>query len=66
MTKEIKFKRRYVLGEGYPEFVLYQEAVRLKKTITRGDCYTLKKLNEFPLLRLTTPKYRLVLEKVRP
>jgi len=57
-----KFKKRYVLGEGYPQFILYQEAIRLQSAPGKRYFKTLDVPQELWIRRI--PKYRLELVRV--
>jgi len=64
MTKKTKFRKRYVLGEGHPEFYYASELVGMVYSDHR---HYLLKIDVPPeLLGFDIPKYRLVLEKVKP
>ncbi len=64
MTKKPKFKKRYVLGEGYVEFT-FEKYIHLNK-IRYMDAIHIKLKHPIELWERKVPKYRLVLERVKP
>ena len=64
MTKETKFKRRYVVGEGRPHFYYNRELVGVVGPKSRSFLIGLSVAAE--LESEDVPKYRLVLERVKP
>ncbi len=64
MTKKVKFKKRYVLGEGRPNFYYAQELVGVVGPNHRSYLIGLNIADE--LKHPNVPKYRLLLERVKP
>ena len=65
MTKEPKFKKRYVLGEGRPSFYYSNQMVGMVESANRYYLITIDVPPELKAVR-GTPVYRLVLERVKP
>jgi len=64
MTKKPKYKKRYVLGEGRPSFYYNRELAGVVGPNHRSFLIGLIIADE--LEDEDVPKYRLVLEKVKP
>ena len=65
MTKKPKFQKRYVLGEGYPN--IDSQGIRVSLLQTKDWSSAIMDL-KYPdkLVEVNIPKYRLVLERVKP
>jgi len=69
MTMKTKFKKRYVLGKGIPSFYYANQMVGLVESTNRNFLINYDMAPEFRESNLDTliiPKYRLVLERVKP